>query len=343
MNSRERVIAAINFMRPDRCPIMHSILPGAALKYGEGLFAILRRYPNDFGPSEFKVPRVEELTPDYRKGVHRDDWGTTWRSTVDGIHGQVYDYPLKDYGDLADYKFPPLPNEEDIETLKTRVKETKDKGYFAIAGFNPGNYFERMQWLRGFVNLMGDFSMRTKGVYRLADLLLEYCLQAMGKTLEAKPHMVSLGDDWGTQEGLMVSPTFWREFFKPRYRRMFDLVHDHGAYVWFHSDGYIMDIIPDLYEIGVNVLWPQFSCHNLEELAEATRERICVASDIDRQYIMPRGTPEEARAYVKRVIDLFGYGSNGGLIGRGEVNIDVPLENVEAVYETFFTYGRYTW
>ena len=58
---------------------------------------------------------------------------------------------------------------------------------------------------------------------------------------------------------------------------------------------------------------------------------------------MSRGTPEEARAYVKRVIDLFGYGSNGGLIGRGEVNIDVPLENVEAVYETFFTYGRYIW
>jgi len=343
MNSRERVIAAINFMRPDRCPIMHSVLPGAALKYGEGLFNILRRCPQDFGPSEFKVPRLDELTPDYRRGVHRDEWGTTWRSTVDGIHGQVYDYPLRDYDDLADYKFPPLSKGEDLERLKIRVKETKDEGYFAIVGFNPGNYFERMQWLRGFVNLMRDFSKRTKGVYRFADLLLEYSLQAIEKVLEAKPDMVSFADDWGTQERLMVSPTFWREFFKPRYRRMFDHVHDHGAYVWFHSDGYIMDIIPDLYEIGVNVLWPQFSCHKLEELAKATRERICVASDIDRQYIMPRGTPEEARAYVKRVIDLFGYGGNGGLIGRGEVNIDVPLENVEAVYETFFTYGRYAW
>jgi len=67
MNSRERVMAVINFMRPDRCPIMHSVLPGAALKYGEGLFGILRRYPQDFGPSEFKVPRVEELSLDYRR------------------------------------------------------------------------------------------------------------------------------------------------------------------------------------------------------------------------------------------------------------------------------------
>jgi len=100
---------------------------------------------------------------------------------VDGIHGQVHDYPLKDYGDLADYKFPPLPKQEDLERLKMWVKETKDKGYFVIVGFNPGNYFERMQWLRGFVNLMRGFSKRTRGVYRLAGLLLEYCLQAIGK------------------------------------------------------------------------------------------------------------------------------------------------------------------
>ena len=124
---------------------------------------------------------------------------------------------------------------------------------------------------------------------------------------------------------------------------MFKLVHDYNAYVYFHSDGYIIDIIPSLYEIGVDVLNPQFSCHRLEELADAVRGKMCILSDVDRQYVLPRGTPEDVEAYVKKIIDIFGYGNNGGLIGRGEVNIDVPLENVEAMYKAFVTYGKYKW
>jgi len=137
----------------------------------------------------------------------------------------------------------------------------------------------------------------------------------------------------------MVKPSFWREFFKPRYREMFKLVHDHGAYVHFHSDGYIMDIIPDLAEIGVDVINPQFSCFRLEELAEAVNDKMCVSSDIDRQHVLPRGKPQEVEAYVKNVVELFGHGGRGGLFCRGEINIDVPLENVEAMYKAFKKYG----
>ena len=341
MKSRERVISAITLSSPDRAPIMHSPLPGALIKYGEKLNAIFIKYPQDFGPSEFSIPKPEDLSPDYRKGIHKDDWGTVWSSSVDGIHGQVYDYPIKNWEDLDEYEFPPHQKTSDLEKIKSRVSNLRGKGYFVIQGFNPGNYFERMQWLKGFKDLFIAFTRRPKELYEFADRLLEYCLESISLVLEAKPDAVSFADDWGTQNRLMVNPEFWREFFKPRYKEMFKLVHDGGAYVYFHSDGYILDIIPDLAEIGVDILNPQFSCFRLEDLAEAVYENICISSDIDRQYILPKGRPEEVKAYVKRVIELFSHEGRGGLICRGEINIDVPLENVEAMYEAFKKYGLY--
>lgn len=345
MNSRERVLAAINLSKPDRVPLMHSPLPGALIKYGERLIEIFRKYPHDFGPSEFTIPKPEELPADYRAGVHRDGWGTLWSSTVDGIHGQVVDYPIKTVEDYLTYEFPKLPQEaeEYKSRLKKYVEDLKAKGFFVMLGFDPGNFFERLQWLRGFRNLMVDLIRGCRELDTFTDSLLEYSLRSIQLVLEAKPDAISFADDWGTQDRLMINPNLWRSFFKPRYRCMFKLVHDYDAYVYFHSDGHIIDIIPDLYEIGVDVLNPQFSCHRLEELVDAIKGRICISSDIDRQYVLPRGSPEEVEDYVKKVVELFGYGNNGGLIGRGEVNIDVPLESVEAMYKAFLKYGMYKW
>jgi len=339
LRSYERVVATINLESPDRAPIMHSPLPGALIKYGEKLNAIFVRYPQDFGPSRFTIPKPEELPPQYKMGTHRDKWGVLWRSSVDGIHGQVCDYPIKSWDSFEDYRFPPL--KVPLEELRDRVSKLRRKGYFVILGFEPGNFFERMQWLRGFRNLLLDFLTKPKGLYELADRLLDYCLRSISRVLEAKPDAVSFADDWGTQDRLMVKPDFWRSFFKPRYREMFKLVHEHGAYVYFHSDGYIMDVIPDLIEIGVDILNPQFSCFKLEELANAVYEKVCVCSDIDRQYILPKGTPSEVEAYVKDVVELFSHEGRGGLICRGEINIDVPLKNVRAMYRAFKRYGRY--
>lgn len=345
MNSRERVLAAINLSKPDKVPLMHSPLPGALIKYGERLIEVFRRYPQDFGPSEFKIPKPEELPADYRAGVHRDGWGTVWSSTVDGIHGQVVDYPIKTVEDYSTYELP-KPS-QDLkkykDELRRHVEDLKAKGFFVMLGFDPGNFFERLQWLRGFRNLMVDLIKSRKELEEFADRLLEYCLFSLQTVLEAKPDAVSFGDDWGAQDRLMINPSLWRGFFKPRYRCMFKLVHDNYAYVYFHSDGHILDIIPDLMEIGVDVLNPQFSCHDLERLADTVKGEICISSDVDRQYILPRGTAEEVDGYVKTVVELFGCRNNGGLIGRGEVNIDVPLENVEAMYRAFIKYGKYNW
>ncbi len=342
MNKRERVLRAVEMRRPDRLPILHEYLPAAMLQHGHGLIELLAKYPNDFGSSQHTIPKVSELSPSYRAGESRDEWGTVWRSTADGIHGQVIDYPIKNWEDAAEYEFPELPGDEEIKRRKEQVAEAK-KRIFVRAGFNPGNYFERLQWLTGFKTVLTSLVRRPPQFVQFADRLLEYCLESISKILETDPDCVTFADDWGAQDRLLIRPQIWEDFFRPRYERMFSLVRENGAYVQFHSDGYIIDIIESLHEIGVNILNPQFSCHDLEELADVTRGRLCILSDIDRQDLLPRGTREQIREYVENMIDLFGRRNQGGLIGRGELNKDVPLKNVKALYDSLLEYGKYNW
>jgi uroporphyrinogen-III decarboxylase len=151
---------------------------------------------------------------------------------------------------------------------------------------------------------------------------------------------IGFGDDWGTQTQLMISPRLWREFFKPRYKKMFDLIHSAGAHVYFHSDGMTLEIVPDLIEIGVDVLNPQFSCLDLKALAQISGGKVCIATDLDRQFVLPFGTPEEVREHVREVVKTLWH-PHGGIIGRGEIGPDVPLENAEAMFQAFREFGVY--
>jgi uroporphyrinogen decarboxylase len=132
----------------------------------------------------------------------------------------------------------------------------------------------------------------------------------------------------------------WREFFKPAYAQLFGLARDAGKHVWFHSDGVIHTIIPDLIEIGVQVLNPQVDVIGRAKLASLCRGKVCIEGDIDRQWVLPYGTPEDVRAAVREDIDTFGR-FNGGYIGRGEAAGDLPFENIVALLDEIVVYGRY--
>jgi len=91
-------------------------------------------------------------------------------------------------------------------------------------------------------------------------------------------------DDWGTQEAMMISPRLWRELFKPAYAQLFGLARDAGKHVWFHSDGVINAIIPDLIEIGAQVLNPRVNVVGREKrLVSLCTGTVCIEGDVDRQ------------------------------------------------------------
>jgi len=334
VTSRERVLRAIEFRGPDRIPISHGLLPGAIDNYGERLRDVFRRYPGDFAGQTGEY-RGTENSPHYQRGEETDDWGCTWVNMGLGTEGQVRGHPIADWSALKTYR-PPDPY---AGNWPERKEERKDHERYITMGGGGGRLFERMHFLRGYDRLLMDIAEERPEVEALRDLVLDHTMTRLERQLESYDcDGVSYMDDWGSQDRLMIRPERWRELFKPAYKRIADLVHSAGKRFHFHSDGYTMDIIDDYIEIGINALNPQFSCMPLEQLAAKCRGRVCIASDIDRQRVLPFGTPEEVREYVRRVCELFATPA-GGLIGHGEVGPDVKPENAEAMLKAFLDFS----
>ena len=153
-------------------------------------------------------------------------------------------------------------------------------------------------------------------------------------------HGIHFADDWGGQYRLLIRPDTWRRLFKPRYAEMFRVVRSAGMDVWYHSDGMIADILGDLIEIGVDVLNCQTTVMGLDWVAANARGKVAFRTDIDRQGVMPFGTPSEVREEVQRVFEACGTPA-GGLIACGEVGPETPLANIRAMYEAFAEFGQY--
>jgi uroporphyrinogen decarboxylase len=147
--------------------------------------------------------------------------------------------------------------------------------------------------------------------------------------------IVWMGDDYGTQKGLLVSPAKWRKLFRPKLRAMIDLAHGYGAKLMLHSCGSTRAIWPDFVEIGLDIydtVQPEAAGMAVEALAAEFGSRICLHGTISTQTTLPFGTPPSVALEVRKRIESFG--SRGGLIVAPSHNIqpDTPVENVLAIY-----------
>lgn len=338
MNSRERVLRTIRFERPDRIPLSYAVIAAALLEHGEPLIELCRRHPNDFyDAATLTVPERDagHYRPDgtYFKRT-TDAWGAVWEARQEGMSGEVKQSPIQEWSQLDTYRLPPVPHADAAgrAQLKRQVEQQK-QDYVGWGG--GGSLFERMQVLRGVENLMLDIAEDREEVYRLADRLVdEYLIPLTEISLDAGVDVAGFGDDWGTQQALLISPLAWRRIFKPRYKRMFDLVHDAGALVWLHSDGMILDLVDDLIEIGVDVLNPQIHTMDRQRLRALTHGRCCLAPDLDRQHCMPFGSPAEVQAHIAAIRDTFADAS-GGLILYAPIEKGLPLANIAAALNAF--------
>jgi uroporphyrinogen decarboxylase len=162
---------------------------------------------------------------------------------------------------------------------------------------------------------------------------------------EQIPGMVTLSyvaEDLGGQESLLFSPQIIREFFLPSMKRMVDLAHEAGVYAFFHSDGAIRRIIPDLLSIGIDVLNPiQWRSSGMERAAlkRDFGDRVMLHGGVDNQQTLPFGTVEDVRAEVKENIRVLGAGGGYILAPCHNIQAVSPPENIVAMYETGYEYG----
>ena len=174
----------------------------------------------------------------------------------------------------------------------------------------------------------------------MGEKICEYVCLTVKKFAELGVHGIEISDDWGTQTSLMINPDLWRKVFKSYYVTIFDEVHKSGMDVHFHTDGNTISIIEDLIEIGADVINPQFSALDLEKLSDIAQHKVCIRTDIDRQYLLVRGTEKEMDDYIKKIFNILGS-KKGGLIFKGEINSDCPLNLIEAMYQALVKYGTY--
>jgi len=151
---------------------------------------------------------------------------------------------------------------------------------------------------------------------------------------------IFFSDDWGSQKGLLINPEDWRKYYKPSYKKMFDRVRSGGAHVWMHLCGNITAILPDLIDLGLNVLNPvQPQAMDVIKLSREYGGKVCFYGGVDVQNTLINGTKEDVKNEIHQLVELFGK-FNGGYIGDTSHSImpETPLDNVIALYETFLEY-----
>lgn len=340
MTPRERILAAMEFSGPDRAPIHHYIFPGALRRHGQRLVDLAERYPDDFGNEAIhhtwrQIQREGDQPEEIITWI--DAWGTVWRRLSLYTSGEVEAPAIPEWSEWHDYEFPPAPGPAHYEAYEASVRAQHPERFVSCGG---GGLFQHVQNLRGPEGFLTDIGEDRAELHELLDRLVDYYLPQLRAHLAAGADAAVWGDDWGAQDRMLCSPEAWRRIFRPRYQRLFDAVREAGAKIWIHSDGWILEILPDLVDMGADLINPQHACMGTRRVGKILGGRVCVRTDIDRQTVIPHGTPDEVRAAVREVMDCFGR-FDGGVMLHGEIGPDVPFENAEALYAAFYEDGRY--
>lgn len=337
MNPRERVLAALDFRPVDRIPLQLHPSPAGLFEHGQKLLDLMRACGHDFddqGDLRLPVVPAEDFDPDgrYHK-IRTDEWGTTWEHRLYGVWGYRIAYPLADLARLDDYSLPVVPRLEGEALRQAQAAGLKQRErYYQVGG--GVSLFETMQSLRPFDDVLIDIAQDAPGIHRLADRLMEYYTVVVENALAVGVDAVSVGDDFGTQQAMMISPKVWRRFFFPRYQALFEPVKRAGKRIFFHSCGQIAPILEGLREAGADTIWPQLPLYEHRELARRCRSLgLAVQLHPDRGDLLQRATPAEVRAYILRLLEDFETLSGGSWLYL-EVDPGFPWENVRAMYET---------
>jgi hypothetical protein len=199
----------------------------------------------------------------------------------------------------------------------------------------------RLADLRGFEEIMLDFAEEPPELQMLIDLVLGHVmgrLETLDKKL-AKDDMFWFGDDLGMQKGLAMGADKWRKYMRPCFAKIFGRWRETGRDVYFHTDGCIHEIIPDLIECGVQIINPQFRSNGIDNLVRVCKGKVCCDLDLDRQ-LFPFVSPKDIDDHIRECVMKMGS-REGGLWIRAECGQDVPLENMDAIFTALTKYRSY--
>jgi uroporphyrinogen decarboxylase len=269
-----------------------------------------------------------------------DFWGCRIRKVVTDFN-TYYEWeghPLagcKTVADVEAYDWPSL-DWWDYDAMPELIEEQNAAGRRAIMFF-AGGAFETPWYLRGLEQFLVDLRQQPEIAEAIACRVEEYYRQRALRVLDVagdKIELIGTGGDIGTQRGMMLKPELWRRHIKPYTGRLIRTFRELGYKTFYHSCGSIVPVIPDLIEVGLDLLdpiQPRAAGMDPEALFAAFGDRLSFHGGIDEQELLPHGTAEQVYRETTRIIDVLGR--NGGYVVAAAHNVqgDTPPENVVAM------------
>ena len=356
MTSRERVLAAINHQPVDRIPtdIWATAEVWDKLKARFGSDEQIRQALHLDGIVDVRPayigPPLPESPPDagIDFAVFYGIWGATlkWMGHGTGRYLEQVRYPLQSVQNVEELKSFPWPSADWFDyaglreaALKARAKRVVQCGYMAplfAYGLLRGLEFS-------FSDPLANPELAHEILRRVCDFTYEYH-RRMFETCEGLVDVAQVTDDLGCQTGPLMSLAMYREFYAPHHQRFIGLCREFGIKVFHHDDGGIRPFLPDLVAAGVDILNPvQWMCPGMDmvELKRDFGTQVCFHGAVENQQILPFGTPEEVRAEVRHCIDALASDGTGYILSPcHNLQSQTPIENIVAMYEEAWTYGK---
>lgn len=356
MIPKERILRALSRQKPDRIPFAFEFSPVLVKIFQEKEKTTLNEleyYNFDLRHVRIKPTNKKTDWKKYYKGkdlpeeTEFDEFGV---ANVPGSGKESYHFkhiisPLSNVNSLKEieeYTFPDIMEDYRWIGIDEEVKKIHEKGYAAMA--SGGTFFEQSWNLRGYEQTLADFASDGKITGAIMEKISEFVYFTAKKFLSAKVDIITFGDDLGMQDRMIISPEMWKIWIKPRFKEAIRICKDVNpeVLIWYHSDGYLEPVIPDLVEIGVDILNPvQPECMDPEKLKMLYGDKLSFWGTIGTQTTMPFSKPCEIKEIVKRRIEIVGKGGGLLIAPTHMLEPEVPWENVFAFIEAVKEYGKY--
>ncbi len=345
MTPKERWLAVLERGTPDRVPMDYWGTQEANQKLKEYLGC--ERMPDAF--ERLHIDRVVDVAPKYVGPpipLDEDVYGCKrrWMDYGTGAYLECVSNPLAQYDSVEEiernYTWPSL-DWFDYSEIRSRVEA---RPQFPVRG-GGSEPFLTYKDLRGMEQSYMDLVVNPEIVRYCLDKLFGFAYENTVRIYEQIPGKVTftfVSEDFGSQEGLLLSPALIREFFMPWMKRMIDLVHQAGAYVFHHSDGAVRAIVPDMVEAGIDILNPiQWRCKGMdrEELKRSFGDEVIFHGGVDNQRTLAFGSVEDVRQEVLDNLRILGAGGGYILAPCHNIQAVSPPENIVAMYETGYENG----
>lgn len=353
LSAKERVNLSLFHKDTDRVPIAFGL--GFTPEARNTFEKYLQNKGMSFETFKNKFSDIIGIGPDYigpeseifSDGSSKDIWGII-RKPQDycaGIYDEISFYPLANISDIKDVEKYPWPKAEyyDFENFYEKLTKFNPKDYYMIQS-GCGNILETATWMMGMEKIMIELIENPELVMKVFEHITDFFVDFHQRLLNAgrgKVDIIITADDIGSQRGLLISKEMFSKYIKPFHTKLNKTIKEFGAKVMFHSDGGIMEIIPELIDMGIDILEAlQFDADGMdpELMKERYGDVLCFHGGVSVQKVLPFGNERDVEEHVKYLIDSL-Y-KNGGYILAPchSIQVGTPPENVMRMFEVASTY-----